>query len=83
MAEGANRLRERVKRLAEENLNNFSADTQAAINAWIEAYEDGDKTLATSDAMAAALAKETAPAAKELLILKNYFYEEITVDFRR
>ena len=73
MAEGANRLRERVKRLAEENLNSFSADTQAAINAWIEAYEDGDKTLATSDAMAAALAKETAPAAKELLILKNYF----------
>lgn len=50
MAEGANRLRERVKRLAEENLNSFSADTQAAINAWIEAYEDGDKTLATSDA---------------------------------
>ena len=73
MAEGANRLRERVKRLAEENLNSFSADTQAAINAWIEAYEDGDKTLATSDAMAAALAQETAPAAKELLILKNYF----------
>ena len=73
MAEGANRLRERVKRLAEENLNRFSADTHAAINAWIEAYEDGDKTLATSDAMAAALAKETAPAAKELLILKNYF----------
>ena len=73
MAEGANRLRERGKRLAAENLNSFSADTQAAINAWIEAYEDGDKTLATSDAMAAALAKETAPAAKELLILKNYF----------
>ena len=61
MAEGANRLRERVKRLAEENLNSFSADTQAAINAWIEAYEDGDKTLATSDAMAAALKKQLLP----------------------
>ena len=73
MAEGANRLRERVKRLAEENLNSFSAETQAAINAWIEAYADGDKTLATSDAMAAALAKETIPVAQEILTLKNYF----------
>ena len=73
MAEGANRLRERVKRLAEENLNSFSADTQAAINAWIEAYEDGDKTLATSDAMAAALAKENLAIAKEILELKAYF----------
>ena len=73
MAEGNNRLRDRAKRLLEENLSNFSAETQAAVNEWLAAFEDGEKTLAVSDNMSAALAKETAPAAKELLILKNYF----------
>ena len=73
MAEGANRLRERAKRLLEENKQEFSADTQAAIQAWTDAYLDGDKTLATSDALAAALEKETAPVAKDILALKQYF----------
>ena len=73
MAAGAARLRERVRRLAEENLDTFSAETRTAIQAWIEAYEDGDNTLATSSALVAALEKETAPVAKEILSLKNYF----------
>ena len=73
MAAGAARLRERVRRLAEENLDIFSAETRTAIQAWIEAYEDGDNTLATSSALVAALEKETAPVAKEILSLKNYF----------
>ncbi|MDE6451947.1 MAG: 4Fe-4S dicluster domain-containing protein, partial [Odoribacter sp.] len=73
MAEGANRLRERAKRLLEENMGTFSADTQAAINAWIEAYTDGEKTLAVSDALTSALENEKAPVAKEILTLKNYF----------
>ncbi len=73
MAEGVNRLRERVVRLLEENMSRLAADTQTAANAWLEAYSDGDKTIATSDAMAAALAKETTAVAKEILNLKNYF----------
>ena len=73
MAEGVNRLRERVVRLLEENMSSLAADTQTAANAWLEAYSDGDKTIATSDAMAAALAKETTAVAKEILNLKNYF----------
>ena len=50
MAEGANRLRERVKRLLDENINSFSSETQNAVNEWIATYEDGEKTVATSDA---------------------------------
>ena len=73
MAEGVNRLRERVVRLLEENMSSLAADTQTAANAWLEAYSDGDKTIATSDAMATALAKETTTIAKEILSLKNYF----------
>lgn len=73
MAEGANRLRERVKRLLEENINGFSAGTQQAVTEWLTAYNDGDKTLAVSDALAAALEKETAPCVKEILSLRQYF----------
>ena len=73
MAEGANRLRERARRLLEENMGSFSAGTQAAIKAWTDAYLDGDKTLAVSDALTAALEKETAPVVKEILALKHYF----------
>ncbi|MCR9013228.1 pyruvate:ferredoxin (flavodoxin) oxidoreductase [Gabonibacter chumensis] len=73
MAEGANRLRERVKRLIEEHMNQFSAETQAAAQEWITAYEDGDKTLATSDKLSAAMSKETSAVAKEIMALKPYF----------
>ncbi len=73
MAEGANRLRERAKRLLEENLSSFSAETQTAVKAWLDAYEDGDKTIAVSDAMTVALAKEKAPVAKDIIVLKPYF----------
>lgn len=73
MAEGANRLRERVKRLLEENMSAFSAAVQAAATAWIAGFDDKDQTLALSDALLAALEKETAPVAKEILSLKAYF----------
>lgn len=73
MAEGANRLRERVKRLLDENINSFSSGTQNAVNEWIATYEDGEKTVATSDALAAALEKESIPVAKEILNLRPYF----------
>lgn len=73
MAEGANRLRERVRRLLDENINSFSSETQNAVNDWIAAYEDGDKTVAASDALAVALENENTPVANEILDLKQYF----------
>lgn len=73
MAEGANRLRERVKRLLEENMSAFSAAAQTAATAWIAGFDDKDQTLALSDALLAAMEKETTPVAKEILSLKAYF----------
>ncbi|MDR2130786.1 MAG: pyruvate:ferredoxin (flavodoxin) oxidoreductase [Odoribacteraceae bacterium] len=73
MAEGTIRLRERVKRLLEEHLSSFTDATRAVADAWIAAYADGERTLETSDALAAALEQETGPAAREILALKKYF----------
>lgn len=73
MAEGANRLRERVKKLLEENQTSLAADTQVAAKAWLDAFEDKDTTLAVSDALKAALTKEKAPVAKDILALQHYF----------
>lgn len=72
MAEGANRLRERVKRLLEENSSSLTVARDAA-KAWVEGFEDKEHTLALSDALIAALEKETAPVAKEVMKLKAYF----------
>lgn len=73
MAAGANRLRERVKRLVEENRDSFASKTREAVKGWLEAYSDGGRSVASSDAMAEALTEETAPVAREILKLKNYF----------
>lgn len=73
MAAGANRLRERVKRLVEENMDSFASKTRETVKAWLEAYSDGGRSVASSDAMAEALKEETAPVAREILKLKNYF----------
>lgn len=73
MAAGANRLRERVKRLVEENMDSFASKTREAVKAWLEAYSDGGRSVTSSDAMAEALTEETAPVAREILKLKNYF----------
>lgn len=73
MSVGANRLRERVKRLLTENMSELAPATQSAAQAWIEGYNDKANTLALSDALRAALEKEKAPVAKDLLDLKTYF----------
>lgn len=48
-------------------------ETQAAIDAWMADRDGHAKTLATSDHLAEALVKESAPLAKELLKLRSYF----------
>ena len=48
-------------------------ETQAAIDAWMADRDDHAKTITTSDHLAEALAKESAPLAKELLKLRSYF----------
>ena len=48
-------------------------ETQAAIDAWMADRDGHAKTITTSDHLAEALAKESAPLAKELLKLRSYF----------
>ncbi|MGL5684087.1 MAG: pyruvate:ferredoxin (flavodoxin) oxidoreductase [Marinifilaceae bacterium] len=72
MAEGALHLRERAARVINENIDSFNADSKAAIDAWMVGYEDGDKTIALTDALVAALEKDPAPAAKVVLNLKKF-----------
>ncbi len=72
MAQGTNKLRERLQRLMTENLDAVNAETKAAFEAWLASYEDGSKTVLTSKAVKDALANETAPVAKEILALKDY-----------
>lgn len=73
MGQGAEKLRERAKRLLIEAKDKFSPDTVSAIDEWLEGYNDGDSTLRLSDSMSLALEKENAEVAKSILKLKQYF----------
>lgn len=73
MGQGAEKLRERAKRLLTEAKDKFSPDTVSAIDEWLEGYNDGDSTLRLSDSMSLALEKENTEVAKSILKLKQYF----------
>lgn len=72
---GHDQLRDRVKDMVEalSQEAGLKAETKEAISAWLEGREDHEKTIELSDRLSAALAKESVPAAKELLDLRAYF----------
>ena len=72
---GHDQLRARVLDMAAalREQAGIKPETQAAIDAWMADRDGHAKTLATSDHLAEALAKESAPLAKELLKLRSYF----------
>lgn len=72
---GHDQLRDRVKDMAEalSQEAGLKAETKEAISAWLEGRDDHEKTIELSDRLSAALAKESVPAAKELLDLRAYF----------
>ena len=72
---GHDQLRDRVKDMVEalSQEAGLKAETKEAISAWLEGREDHEKTIELSDRLLAALAKESVPAAKELLDLRAYF----------
>jgi pyruvate-ferredoxin/flavodoxin oxidoreductase len=76
MAVGVNKLRDRIERLMDDSLEEVSADTKAAFEAWIEAKEDGDKTREVSDNVVKALEKENHAVAAEILKLKDYLVKK-------
>ncbi|HAZ01229.1 MAG: pyruvate:ferredoxin (flavodoxin) oxidoreductase [Bacteroidetes bacterium GWA2_40_14] len=72
------KLQERLARLMKENLGTVSSESKAAFEAYLASYKDGDKTRSVSDAVIAALGKEKAPVAKEILDLKDYLPKRST-----
>jgi len=73
MALAANKLQDRLARWAEENMNDFNAETKEALTNWLENRKEGEKSLEASEKVIAALEKESAPIAKEMLQLKDFF----------
>ncbi|WP_282035448.1 pyruvate:ferredoxin (flavodoxin) oxidoreductase [Saccharicrinis aurantiacus] len=78
MATGVNKLRERIERLMNENLDAVNADTKVAFENWIANKENGAETTAVSKAVMAALESENAPVAKDIIALKDYLVKKST-----
>ncbi|GAF04125.1 pyruvate:ferredoxin (flavodoxin) oxidoreductase [Saccharicrinis fermentans] len=76
MATGVNKLRDRIERLMNENMDAVNADTKVAFEAWLANKENGDTTTSVSKAVVAALEVESAPVAKEILALKDYLVKK-------
>ena len=76
MAKGVRHMRDRVERLMKENMDAVSADTKAVFEAWIAAKEDGEESRIASKALIEALSAESAPVAKEIAELEQYFIKK-------
>lgn len=74
---GTNRMRDRVTEKVKAALQaDLSADTKAALAEWIENKEDSNKTKELSDKVIAALTKEKAGIAQEILNLKQFLVKK-------
>ncbi|MEI7595748.1 MAG: pyruvate:ferredoxin (flavodoxin) oxidoreductase [Bacteroidota bacterium] len=74
MALGVGKLRDRIAdRMTKAFDTNMSADTKAAMKAWIESKDNAETSADASAKAIAALKKESDPIAKELLALEQYF----------
>ncbi|MCT4600122.1 MAG: pyruvate:ferredoxin (flavodoxin) oxidoreductase [Marinifilaceae bacterium] len=76
MMTGAEKLRSRVAEKLAANMDSFNAATKEAAQNWLDNANDGDKTIAVSDALTAALKEENTDVAKELLGLENFFIKK-------
>ncbi len=76
MATAVNKLRERIERKMNETLNEVSAETKVAFEAWIEVKEDGEKSRNASTAVLKALENEKHAVAQEILNLKDHLVKK-------
>lgn len=76
MATGAEKLRERIVLRMNESINEVSAATKEAFEAWLEAMNDGEKSREVSKAVLTALETEKHPVAKEIIALKDYLVKK-------
>jgi pyruvate-ferredoxin/flavodoxin oxidoreductase len=76
MFTGANKLRDRIARLMNENLETVSSETKAAFVEWIGSKEDGELSKVASAKVVAVLKKEKHAVAKEILGLEQYLIKK-------
>ncbi len=76
MATAAEKLRDRVRNLIQSNLETVNAETKAAFEEWLAAFNDGEKSRQVSKAVEAALAKESNPVAAEILAQKDHLVKK-------
>ncbi|MGB5989584.1 MAG: pyruvate:ferredoxin (flavodoxin) oxidoreductase [Marinifilaceae bacterium] len=76
MLTGGNKMRTRITERMADNMDSVNADTKLAFQNWLDAKEDGEKTIAVSEALSAALKNESNEVAKELLALEHYFVKK-------
>ena len=76
MMTGVGKIRTRIAERMVAHMDDVNADTKVAFQNWLDAKEDGDKTIAVSEALSAALKNESHEVAKELLALEHYFIKK-------
>jgi pyruvate-ferredoxin/flavodoxin oxidoreductase len=76
IATGNRKMRERIAKLMNENMDAVSAETKAVFTEWLAGQDEAEASKVASEKLEAALAKEKAPVAKELLDLKQYFVKK-------
>ncbi|MFA8433111.1 MAG: pyruvate:ferredoxin (flavodoxin) oxidoreductase [Marinifilaceae bacterium] len=76
MNEGVRKMRNRIALRMETAMDAVNADTKAAFAEWLENVNNGEKSVAASEKVVAALENETHEVAKEILGLKNYLVKK-------
>jgi pyruvate-ferredoxin/flavodoxin oxidoreductase len=77
MATGVSKLRNRIaERMDQIIKGDFNADLKTACQEWISAMNDAAGSRIASEKVLPLLEKESAPLAKELLALKQYFVKK-------
>jgi pyruvate-ferredoxin/flavodoxin oxidoreductase len=76
MVTGVKKIRERLAKLMNENMNKVSAGTREAFTAWLEGKDDAVKSKEASVKLIPLLEKEQLPVASDILDLRQYLVKK-------
>lgn len=72
MSQGSKKMRSRLQRLMSENMEAVKPQTAEAFQAWLEGFEDGERTLELSENVKKALEQETHEVATDIQKIAHY-----------
>jgi pyruvate-ferredoxin/flavodoxin oxidoreductase len=76
MATGVSKMRERIEKLINENIDAVAPATKEAFGAWLAGKDNAEQSKEASVKLSAALKSEKNPIAKDLLALEQYFIKK-------